>query len=366
MLRILLELSQLTLVLLGKHNVMRLKTCDFDFNLPPELIAQIPASPRDHSRLFVYDTTTDTVYHRHFFDLPDYFNKGDVIVVNRSRVIPARILFKSNYKECEIFVLKKQSSSVLNVLVRPGSFFKIDKTFFIDKVSCKVVRILDDGTRDVEICTDDIDAFIEKYGSTPLPPYIKNTTSDPERYQTVYSNEAGSVAAPTAGLHFTNNLISTIKDNGVLIEEVILHVGRGTFLPVTSEFVEDHKMHFESFTLSEPVASSVASAKASGSIVCAVGTTSVRVLESCHKNGLISSGSGETDIFIIPGLFQWNVVDRLLTNFHLPKSTLIMLVASFLESKGIANSREKILDIYNTAIRDGYRFYSFGDAMLIL
>jgi len=339
-----------------------MKTSDFDYNLPERFIAQSPVSPRDHSKLLVFKTDTGEILHRHFFDLPDYIGENHVLVTNRSKVIPARIIFKEDGSEREIFILKNNGHHIYHVMVRPGRAFKNGRSFSISKNEIgTVIDVHTDGTRMVQFNSD-----IEKFGETPVPPYIKNHNVPANKYQTVYAKEKGSVAAPTAGLHFTKRLLSKLEGGGVSIEEVILHVGRGTFLPVTAEKIEDHVMHGEFFVFPESCAKRLNRAKSVGNKIVAVGTTSVRVLESRFKSGKgFVPGSGETDIFIYPG-YHWNAVDALVTNFHLPKSTLIMLVASLLQNKGVKNPIEKILEIYEIAKKNKYRFYSFGDAMLII
>ncbi len=338
-----------------------MKTSDFDFDLPSKFIAQNPVSPRDSSKLLSF--VDCKVGQNSFFDLPSFLRDGDVLVVNRSKVIPARILFKHGDRELEIFVLKKIEDRVFNVMVRPGKFFKVGAVLVSPDFEVTVLEILEDGTRVVEFSCDDV---LERAGSTPLPPYITESTASSEQYQTVYANDSGSVAAPTAGLHFTDRLLRELKDMGVSVVEVVLHVGRGTFLPVSVDDLSGHKMHSEFFELSEYACDILNDAKKDGRRVIAVGTTSVRVLESGCVDGEFKPFKGETDIFIYPGAYVWKACDGLITNFHLPKSTLIMLVASFLESKGCDDGREVVLDLYELAKKEGYRFYSFGDAMIIL
>lgn len=348
------------------------KTEDFNYSLPKEFIAQNPLSPRDTSKLLVFDSANNKIVHKHFFDIEDFLEKGDVLVVNSSKVIPARIIFKENDREREIFILKNAGENKYQAMVRPGKFFQIDKIFHVgDHVDAIVKEILDDGTRIIEFVFEDKNKkatdFILEIGQIPFPPYIDNTSATPDQYQTVYAKAEGSVAAPTAGLHFTPQLIERLKNNrGVSIEEITLHVGRGTFLPVSSEYIHEHKIHSEWFTLSKELATNLNEAKLQGRRIIAVGTTTVRVLESCYslENGFVAQ-TGETDIFIYPGNYQWKVVDGLITNYHLPKSTLLMLVASFLENKKVEKPVEKLLEIYELAKANNYRFYSFGDAMFI-
>ncbi len=350
-----------------------MKTSDFDYYLPKSFIAQNPVSPRDSSKLLIYDSSRDRVYHRKFSDIGEFLKAGDALVLNRSKVIPARIIFEINGFEKEIFLLNKLSSDSYEVLVRPGRSFKQGMKFFIDQqLSAEVKRVFDDGRRILKFsmnnspaCGGVLDKKLFSLGRMPLPPYITDSNADFDRYQTVYAKEEGSKAAPTAGLHFTKKLLKSLKKEKIEIEEVILHVGLGTFAPVVTENVENHTMHFEEFELSENVAKHLNSAKKYGNRIIAVGTTSVRVLENCcHKNGL-EPKIGETNIFIYPGKYKWKIVDALITNFHLPKSTLIMLVSSFLENKGVKNPVKKLLSLYELAKKENYRFYSFGDAMFI-
>lgn len=344
-----------------------IKTSDFDYDLPESFIAQNPVAPRDHSRLMVFDTATGKVLHKHFYDLAEFLGPDDVLVLNRSKVIPSRILFNYRGRECEIFVLKKLNKDAWQVLVRPGRFFPEGIEFEIKAGhKIRIDRVETDGSRVVKADFDLI-----KLGRTPLPPYIKNTRSNEGDYQTVYAREKGSVAAPTAGLHFTDKLLDNLRKKGVAVEEVILHVGLGTFLPVKSEFVEDHKMHSEDFEIPPLTSQNLNRAVSEGKRLIAVGTTSVRTLEasfneSASDSDYFPSRFGSTDIFIYPGKYRWKAVEGMITNFHLPRSTLLMLVASFLEHKGVESPALKILDLYEIAKRRGYRFYSFGDAMLIL
>ncbi|OGJ42183.1 tRNA preQ1(34) S-adenosylmethionine ribosyltransferase-isomerase QueA [Candidatus Peregrinibacteria bacterium RIFCSPLOWO2_02_FULL_39_10] len=342
-----------------------MRTSLFDYNLPKEFIAKNPLIPRDSSKLLIYDSSKNKVFHKHFYDLKNLLSNNDLLVLNRSKVIPARILFDIDGGKKEIFILKKLDDGKFRVLVKPGKFFKTGKIFNLNKkVSCEVVGINEDGSRIVKANTDLIE-FSMKFGTVPLPPYIKDSSAKDSQYQTVYAKEKGSVAAPTAGLHFTKPLLNILKNKGVSIETVLLHVGQGTFTPVTTEDISKHKMHAEEFEVSETAAKRLNEAKKNGKRIIAVGTTSVRVLESCYKNGF-KPKFGETNIFIYPGNYKWKAVDVLITNFHLPKSTLIMLVASFLENKGVKNPVQKILELYESAKKNNYRFYSFGDAMMII
>jgi len=341
-------------------------TSDFDYLLPESFIAQDPVSPRDSSKLFVYDSSSLSISHKQFHDVFDLLCAGDVLVVNSSKVIPARINFEVNGSFKEVFILSKVSDDRYHVLVKPGRFFKLGRVVALsDDVSVEVVDVLSDGSRIVRFFGDGLVGFLERFGSVPLPPYIKHSTSSFEDYQTVYASSDGSVAAPTAGLHFTIDLLSRLKAKGVEVLEVVLHVGRGTFLPVFAERIEDHVMHSEFFSIGNKTAERLNSAIVGGRRIIAVGTTSVRVLESAYTNGGFSSMSGETDIFIYPEKYNWKVVDGLITNFHLPKSSLLMLVSSFLENKGEKAPVERLLEFYDIAKSEKYRFYSFGDAMFI-
>lgn len=343
-----------------------MKTSDFDYNLPKEFIAQNPISPRDHSKLMVYDSSRNEVYHKRFFNVVEYLRAGDVLVVNRSRVIPARIRFNGK----EVFLLKKLDDVHYCALVRPGKYFRVGREFNIKNVFGKVTAIESDGTRIIEFkYSENLDKNLEELGEAPFPPYITKTFADFNQYQTVYAREKGSVASPTAGLHFTEELLEKVKKSGVKVEELILHIGLGTFKPVEAENITDHVMHEEEFVFSKENADILNSAKKDGRRIIAVGTTSVRVLETCceviNDKQVFVPKTGKTDIFIYPG-YKWKTVNVLITNFHLPKSTLLMLVASFLENKGVKNPVAKLLELYELAKQENYRFYSFGDAMLII
>ena len=335
-----------------------MKIEDFNFILPEELIAQNPVTPRDSCKLLVLDRGKHSIDSRVFTDIARYFEAGDVLVLNDSKVLPARIQFKMSDKVFEIFLLKEKSAFTWQCLVKPGRKFELGVEFNLtDTVKAKVISIEDDGTRLIEFkgLVKPEDVLI--LGTIPLPPYIKNSNAKLDDYQTVYAKDNGSVAAPTAGLHFTPELLEKLKVKGVIIEFVTLHVGLGTFLPVKTEIVEEHKMHSEYYVMSEQTAKSLNEAKKRKNKVFAVGTTSVRVLES-NFNESFTAGSGETDIYIYPG-YKWKCVDGIITNFHLPKSTLLLLVSSF-------SGSDFILKAYNQAIKEKYRFYSFGDAMLIV
>lgn len=339
-----------------------MKTDDFDYYLPEELIAQHPAEKRDHARLLVLDRETGEVTDKYFYDIIDYLNPGDVLVMNDTRVIPARLFGHREDKEesIEVFLLHNTEGKTWECLVRPGKKMKIGtKIIFSEDLSGQVKDIKEDGNRIIEFSYEGIfNEILDKLGNVPLPPYIKEELKEPEEYQTVYSKNPGSVAAPTAGLHFTKGLLNQIEEKGIKLAYLTLDVGLGTFRPVSVEDVNDHKMHSEFYTLSQETADIINEARESGHRVIATGTTSIRTLESVYKKcGKITEDSGWTDIFIYPG-FEYKVVDAFITNFHLPKSTLVMLVAAF-------TSREMILDTYKYAVDNKYRFFSFGDAMFI-
>lgn len=343
---------------------------DFDFLLPKKLIAQKPVYPRDACRLLVYDTLKDKVFHDYFYNLDKFIDGNDVVVLNRSKVLKARIKFCLERRQKEIFFLKQISRNECEVLTRPGKFFVPGKSFTISPgLEGKVLRVKEDGVRIIEISFGDMNlmAIFDQFGEMPLPPYIKNESRlDHELYQTIYAKEQGSVAAPTAGLHFTDELFLKLKSKGVEFEEIVLHVSRGTFAPVITENLHNHVMHKESFELDKKTADKLNAVRAKNKKIVAVGTTSVRVLESCFHGKKFYPTFGETDLFIFPNNYRWKVVDKLITNFHLPKSTLLMLVASFLEFRGCKDGVRKILELYKLAMDNNYRFYSFGDAMLIL
>lgn len=334
----------------------------FDYELPKEFIAQTPIEPRDHSRLLVYSRQTDSIQHRHFYNLPEYLRAGDVLVINETRVLPARLMGRRETGGIiELLLLNRREKDIWETLARPGRRIRPgERLIFSEKLSADVLRILEDGGRLVRFNYEGIfEEILDELGQMPLPPYITERLEDKERYQTVYSKENGSAAAPTAGLHFTPELLEVIKGMGVKIVPVLLHVGLGTFRPVKVADVSQHKMHSEYYSVSAQAAQSINEAKAAGGRIFSVGTTSTRVLETaCGEDGLIKAQSGWTDIFIYPG-YKFKCVDCLITNFHLPQSTLLMLVSALC-------SREKILEIYEEAKREKYRFFSFGDAMLIL
>lgn len=334
---------------------------DFDYELPEELIAQTPIEPRNASRLMVLNPANKTIEHRHFYDLKDYVKAGDTLIFNDTRVMPARLIGHRDQTggKVEVFLLRRIDSTHWETLVKPGKKAKIGNIIrFSDELSCTVTDHTDFGGRIVEFTYEGIfEEILDRLGETPLPPYIHEKLADKERYQTVYNREQGSAAAPTAGLHFTKEQMQELKSMGVNLDFVTLHVGLGTFRPVNTDTIEEHKMHKEFYHISDETAELIKNTKASGHRVIAVGTTSIRTLESAAtaKNE-IAGKAGWTDIFIYPG-YEFKIVDALITNFHLPKSTLIMLISAFA-------GRKFILDAYKTAVDMKYRFFSFGDAML--
>ncbi len=333
------------------------------YDLPENLIAQTPANPRDSSRLLVYNRKTDTLEHKIFKDIIDFLKPGDVLVLNNSRVIPARIIGNKidTGAKIEFLLQKRKNLTNWSVVAKPAKRLKIGSLVkFNDELSCKVISKGEYGECEIEFIFDGtFEEILDRIGSMPLPHYIKTDLKDKERYQTVYSKVEGSSAAPTAGLHWTKELLQKAKDKGVTILEVMLHVGLGTFRPVKEDNILQHKMHSEYYVLTKEVAQQINQAKKDGRRIIAVGTTSVRVLESASdENGVLHEKSEETSIFIYPG-YKMKIVDALVTNFHLPESTLIMLVSSML---GV----EKTLEIYNLAVKEKYRFFSFGDAMFII
>ena len=338
------------------------KKSDFYYDLPEERIAQTPMEPRDHSRLLVYKRDEKRIEDKRFFEVKDYLKKGDVLVVNNTKVIPARMYATTAHGGVvEILLLKRYDLTTWEVLMRPGKKGKIGAKMKInDELSFEVVDITDSGERVVRFLYDGVfEDIIAKAGTMPLPPYIKEKLEDQTRYNTVYSKVDGSAAAPTAGLHFTPRLLDEIKAMGVEVVEVLLHVGLGTFRPVSEEIITDHKMHSEHYEVSEKAAEVINRAKKEGRRVIAVGTTSVRTLESAAtEDGFVVAGGGDTEIFLYPP-YKMKVVDGLITNFHLPESTLIMLVACL-------TGREEILSVYRYAVEREYRFFSFGDACFFL
>jgi S-adenosylmethionine:tRNA ribosyltransferase-isomerase len=327
---------------------------DFDYHLPEKLIAQSPANPRDHARVLVYDRASGTITDDYFYNLGEYLPSETTLVVNNSKVEKCRLLFDDRRKE--IFVTSVQNNNTVEGLVRPGKKFKLGKTVKLtEEVTAKVTHIADDGLRTIILSCDLDSTKLEPFKHTPFPPYIEQDESLSDEYQTVYAKDLGSKAAPTAGLHFTDELIEKLTSSGISKTEVTLHVGLGTFAPVKTEKLNEHTMHSEWFQLKQPTCDELNSAQH----ITAVGTTSVRVLESVRNmSDSFNPQSKETDIFITPG-YQFKSVDALITNFHLPKSTLLMLVAAFM-------GFDEMKKVYEHAIKEEYRFYSFGDAMLIL
>lgn len=341
-----------------------MKTSDFYYDLPEELIAQTPLEPRDSSRLMVLHKKTGEIEHRHFYDILDYLNEGDCLIMNDSRVLPARIygVKDETNANVEFLLLNCIEGKKWEALAKPGKRAKIGTSFSFGDglMHCKVIDILDDGNRILEFeCEGSFYENLDKLGQMPLPPYIHEKLKDKERYQTVYSREIGSAAAPTAGLHFTKELMKKAQEKGVKIGFVTLHVGLGTFRPVKVDDVTKHKMHSEHYDMSEETATLINETHRNGGRVFCVGTTSCRTVESVAKReGEIKASDGMTDIFIYPG-FEFKAMDGLITNFHLPESTLIMLVSAFA-------GYDNIMNAYHTAVAEKYRFFSFGDAMLIV
>ncbi|MCC5941318.1 MAG: tRNA preQ1(34) S-adenosylmethionine ribosyltransferase-isomerase QueA [Balneolaceae bacterium] len=333
---------------------MQYSLIDFDYHLPEELIAQKPATPRDHSRLLVYNRSTGKITDDYFYNIGHYLPSNTSLVVNNSKVEKCRLLF--NEGKIEIFVTKTVTDRVVEAMVRPGKKFREGKeTELLEGITAKTVHIAEDGIRTIELSHSLDHPKLEPYKYTPFPPYIERDESLADRYQTVFAKYEGSKAAPTAGLHFTPELLAKLEKAGIEKKEVTLHVGLGTFAPVKTESIEEHVMHSEWYRITGEQAEELNRSKS----ITAVGTTSVRVLESAaDESGTFTARSGETDIFITPG-YRFRSVDHLITNFHLPKSTLLMLISAF---AGFDETRK----IYEHAIQQKYRFYSFGDAMLIL
>lgn len=340
-----------------------MKTSDFNYDLPNELIAQVPIEDRTKSRLMVLDKSTGEVEHRIFEDIIDYLEEGDCLVLNDTRVIPARLIGEKvdSGGKIEFLLLKRNSGDVWETLVKPGKKAKIGSKFSFGgrKLTAQVIDILEDGSRLVKFLYDGIfEEILDGLGNMPLPPYITEKLEDKERYQTVYSKHSGSAAAPTAGLHFTDELLEKIRKKGVDEAFVTLHVGLGTFRPVKVDDVENHKMHSEYFNIDEEACKKINRAKKNNKRVICVGTTSCRTLESAaNLDGSINPKSGWTDIFIYSG-YKFKIVDNLITNFHLPESTLIMLVSAL-------STKDNVLRAYKEAVREKYRFFSFGDAMFL-
>ncbi len=337
---------------------------DFYYDLPPELIAQTPLKDRASSRLMVLDRKTGDVSHKHFYDIVDYLNPGDCLVMNNTRVIPARLYGSKEGSggKIEFLLLKRIDIDTWELILRPGKKAKVGSRFIFGdgRLKAEVIEVKDDGNRIVKFEYDGIwEEILDSLGEMPLPPYIREKLEDKNRYQTVYSKIEGSAAAPTAGLHFTDELLETLRKKGVNTAFVTLHVGLGTFRPVSAEKIEDHKMHTEFYQISKETADLINQTRKNGGRIVCVGTTSVRTLESSSlADGTVLSGSGDTSIFIYPG-YKFKTVDSLITNFHLPESTLLMLISALY-------NRESIMKAYKEAIDEKYRFFSFGDAMIIL
>lgn len=335
---------------------------EFDFELPEELIAQYAVNPRDHSRLLVLDRKNKTREHKRFYNIADYLRKDDILVINRTKVIPARLFGRKNTgRVMECFLLKRYDLYTWEVLLKPAKKLRIgEKLIFSEGIlEAELTEIKDNGNRILKFkFMGSFEEIIDKLGEMPLPPYIVEKLGDRNRYQTVYAKEGESVAAPTAGLHFTEELLDKIRKMGITIAEVFLDVGLGTFRPVQVENITEHIMHSEKYRISEKTAQIINEGKKNGKRIVAVGTTSVRTLESSlDEKGRLISGEGQTDIFIY-GDYKFKIVDAIITNFHLPKSTLIMLVSAF-------GGKDFIFDSYNEAVKEKYRFYSFGDSMFI-
>ena len=340
-----------------------MKVKDFYFELPKELIAQHPLEKRDESRLMILNKKSGEVEHRVFKDIIDYLNPGDCLVLNDTRVMPARLYGakEGSGGKMEFLLLKRYEDDIWETLVKPGKRGRVGAKFVFGngELKAEVVEVLESGNRKVKFYYDGIfEEVLDKLGEMPLPPYIEEKLEDRERYQTVYSREVGSAAAPTAGLHFTEELIHHINEKGIKIAFVTLHVGLGTFRPVKAEDIQDHEMHSEYYILDKKNAEIINNAKRSGKRVIAVGTTSNRTLESiANEDGEVKEQSGYTSIFIYPG-YRFKIVDAIITNFHLPESTLIMLISAF-------STREIVMNAYKIAVENKYRFFSFGDAMFI-
>lgn len=345
---------------------LAVKTSDFYYDLPPELIAQHATEQRDQSRLLVYHRDTQLIENRLFYQVIDYLQAGDCLVVNRTRVLPARLIGRRKTSDgtggkIEFLLLKRLTGDQWEVLVKPGKRAQIGVSFeFGPCLEATVLSITEEGSRIVEFQYEGIfEERLDELGEMPLPPYITEKLSDRERYQTVYSKERGSAAAPTAGLHFTPELLAALTDKGIIIVEVLLHVGLGTFRPVKVDDVKKHHMHSEYYQVEEAAVSQINQARAAGGRIVCVGTTSARTLETVtDEQGIVHADSGWTDIFIYPG-YHFRAVDALITNFHLPESTLLMLISAL-------STREEMMRVYNYAVEERYRFFSFGDAMLII
>lgn len=340
-----------------------MKTSDFYYDLPQELIAQSPADRRDMARMLVYNMETGVIEDRIFHDIIEYLKPGDVLVRNVTKVIPARLYATRDETggAMEFLLLRRINETDWECLVKPGRRARPGRTFTVNsELSVTVLEQLEDGNRIVRLNYDGIfEEVLDRAGEMPLPPYITEKLKDKSRYQTVYAKQDGSAAAPTAGLHFTDELLEAIRQKGILIADVLLHVGLGTFRPVSAENVEEHHMHSEFYQVTPEAANMINNARANGGRIISVGTTGCRTLESASdENGIVHAGSGWTSIFITPG-YKFKAVDALITNFHLPESTLLMLISAF-------TSREEVMRIYKHAVEERYRFFSFGDATLFI
>lgn len=341
-----------------------MKTSDFDYELPQELIAQTPIEPRDHSRLLVYDRADRSVKHLHFYDLPQFLRAGDALVINETKVIPARLLGQKEDTgvPVELLLLKRLERDVWEALVRPGRRLRPGTmcVFGDGLLRAEIIDNAEDGGRKVRFHYQGVfEEILDQLGQMPLPPYIHEKLMDKTRYQTVYAREEGSAAAPTAGLHFTPELLERVRRMGVDVVPVVLHVGLGTFRPVKTEDLSQHHMHVEHYEVPPEAAERINAARAAGGRCICVGTTSVRTLETVTgEDGIVRAQSGDTGIFIMPG-YNFHATDALITNFHLPQSTLLMLISALM-------GREEALRVYREAVEERYRFFSFGDAMLIL
>lgn len=345
------------------QEIQNLSTHDFYYELPEELIAQTPAEPRDSSRLLVYSKDEDKIYHKHFYDVREFLKSGDLLVINNTRVIPARIFghIENHESVLETLLLKRIDYTHWETIMKPARKARIGSVInYAEGLSAVVTDVGEYGARTVEFIFDGVfEDILDRVGNMPLPPYIKEKLQDKERYQTVYSKIDGSAAAPTAGLHFTPELMKSIEAMGVEFANVLLHIGLGTFRPVKEDNILNHKMHTEYYEIDEAAANKINNAVREGRRVICVGTTSVRTLETvADENGYVKPCKGDTSIFIYPG-YKFKCVKGLITNFHLPESTLIMLVSAFV-------GREKTLEIYKTAVDEKYRFFSFGDSSMFI
>lgn len=342
---------------------MSTKLHDYDYHLPEELIGQEPREPRDHARLMLVDRENKKIEHKHFYDIIDYLHEGDILVRNSTKVIPARLFgHKETGGVLEILLIKRINLDTWECLLKPAKKLKLGQKLYVgqnNELIAELIEIKDDGNRVLKFIYEGaFEEVLDKLGNMPLPPYIVETLKEKERYQTVYAQRGESVAAPTAGLHFTKELLDRIEKKGIKIVDIFLEVGLGTFRPVQTEDVLDHKMHEEVFEIPQEAADIINRAKAEGRRIISVGTTSTRALESSvNENGKVIAQKSSTEIFIYPG-YRFKVVDALITNFHLPKSTLLMLVSAF-------SNREFMLDVYGIAVAEKYHFFSFGDAMFI-